>query len=162
MDMYKIFLTDEEFEQIFGKELSRITRVLTETAKNKCSLCKGNCCREIGCGLYSERFSSCPIHEIRPRECRFHFCQKVLAEASLGQEDRDLLEMPLKDLLKDERKWNSELFPLFPDFPLDSQGLTSLGIKEEADRVITAFENGELDENQAGDSLKNLCQNTGR
>jgi hypothetical protein len=45
---------------------------------------------------------------------------------------------------------------------LDSEGLTSLGIKEEAERVIKAFEDGELDENQAGGLLESLCQGTGK
>lgn len=155
-------MTDGEFEQLFGKELSRVTRVLGEIAKNKCSVCKGKCCREIGCGLYSEKFSYCPIYEMRPRECRFHFCQEILSEAPLSQEDREILETPIKDLLKDEKGRNSELFPLFPQFPLDSEGLTSLGIKEEVARVIEAFEGGGLEENQARDLLKSLCRNTGR
>jgi hypothetical protein len=162
MNTPKIFLTEGEFEELFGKEISRIARVLSEIAKSRCSVCRGKCCREIGCGLYSEKFSSCPIYEIRPRECRFHFCNEILNEAPLSQEDKELLEAPIKDLLKDEKERNSELFPLFPQFPLDSEGLTSLGIKEEVDRIIRAFEDGELDENQAGDVLKNLCRNTGK
>ncbi len=162
MSTSKIFLTEGEFGELFGREIARITRVLSEIAKDKCSVCKGKCCREIDCGLYSEKFSSCPIYEIRPRECRFHFCHEVLDEAQLSQEDKELLETPLKDLLKDEKERNSELFPLFPQFPLDSEGLTSLGIKEEAERVIKAFEDGELDENQAGDLLKSFCQSTGK
>ena len=72
------------------------------------------------------------------------------------------MEKPLKDLLGSEKEWSSELFPLFPQFPLNPEGLTSLGIKEEVDRIIRAFEDGELDENQTGDLLKNLCQNTGK
>jgi hypothetical protein len=160
MNTSKIFLTEEEFEELFGKEISRIARVLSEIAKDKCSLCRGKCCREIGCGLYSEKFSSCPIYEIRPRECRFHFCHEVLDEAQLSQGDKELLEKPIKDLLKDGGEWDSELFPLFPQFPLDVEGLTSLGIKEEASKIIRAFEDGELGESQARDLLKSLCLNT--
>ncbi len=162
MNTSKIFLTEGEFEELFGKGIARITSVLSETAKNRCSVCRGECCREIGCGLYSEKFNSCPIYEIRPRECRFHFCHEVLDEAQLSQEDKELLETPLKDLLKDEKERSSELFPLFPQFPLDSEGLTSLGIRGEADKIIKAFEDGELDENQSGDLLKSLCQSTGK
>ena len=162
MNTSKIFLTEEEFEELFGKEISRVTEALNGNAKDKCLVCRGECCREIGCGLYLEKFSSCPIYEIRPRECRFHFCKEVLDAAQLSQEDKELLEKPIKDLLKDEKEQNSELFPLFPQFPLDSEGLTSLGIKEEADKIIKAFEDGELDGNQAGDLLKSLCQDTGK
>jgi hypothetical protein len=162
MDTTKIFLTEGEFEELFGKEIARVTKVLSEIAKDRCSICRGKCCKEIGCGLYSEKFSYCPIYEIRPRECRFHFCHEVLDAAQLSQEDKELLEKPIKDLLGNEKERNSELFPLFPQFPLDPEGLTSLGIKEEAERVIKVFEDGELEENQAGDLLKNLCQNTGK
>ena len=162
MNTSKIFLTEGEFEELFGREIARVTRVLSEIAADRCSVCRGKCCREIGCGLYSEKFSYCPIYEIRPRECRFHFCSEILNEATLSQEDKELLEKPIKDLLKDEKEQNSELFPLFPQFPLDSESLTSLGIKEEADKIIKAFEDGELDGNQAGDLLKSLCQDTGK
>lgn len=162
MDDSRIFLTDEEFAQLFGEAISRVTRVLAETAESKCLVCKGKCCLEIGCGLYSGKFSFCPIYELRPRECRFHFCHKILNEVALAQEDREILEMPVKDLLRDEAGRGSKLFPLFPQFPLDSEGLTGLGIQEEVSRVIKAFENSELDENQAKDLLKSLCLNTDR
>jgi len=162
MNASKIFLTEEEFEELFGKEISRITRVLNENAKNRCSACRGKCCREIGCGFYSEKFNSCPIYEMRPRECRFHFCKEILEEVPLSQEDKELLEAPIKDLLKDEEGRNSELFPLFPQFPLDVEGLALLGIKGEADKIVKAFEDGELGEKQAGDLLKSLCRNTGK
>jgi hypothetical protein len=158
MNTSSIFLTEEEFEELFGKEVSRIIRVLGETAKNKCLACRGKCCREIGCGFYSEKFNSCPIYEIRPRECRYHFCHEILSEAPLSDEDKEILEKPLEDLLGDEKERISKLFPLFPQFALDSEGLTSLGIKEEVNSIIRAFEDGEMDENQAGNLLKSLCR----
>lgn len=157
-----IFLTDEEFKELFGKEVSRITRVLNKAAESKCSACKGNCCKEIGCALYSEAFSYCPIYEIRPRECRYHFCMSVMNEAPLTQEDKELLNKPINDLFRGNKEQISRLFTLFPQFPLDSEGLASLGIKEEVNRMIKAFEDGELDENQAADLLKSLCLNAAR
>lgn len=162
MDMSRIFLTDHEFEGLFGEELSRVLRILKENAKDKCSPCKGECCRVIACELYSEKFSSCPIYDIRPRECRFHFCREILDTAPLSKEDRELFEKPTRDLLKnDEEGKQSELFPMFPQFPLDPEGLASLGI-DEASRVTKAFEEGELDEDQAVYLLRNLCRCKGK
>jgi len=161
MNTSRVFLTESEFEEIFGKEISRVLQVLSKNATHICSLCKGDCCREIGCRLYSEKFSSCPISEIRPRECRFHFCHRIVDATPLSQEYREVLEEPTKDLLKDEQGIGAKLFPLFPQFPLDTEGLRSLGI-EEAGSVIRAFENGALDQDQARDILKDLCRNTGK
>lgn len=157
VDTSGIFLTDEQFEELFGREISRIIRVLSEAAKNKCSSCRGKCCREIGCGFYSEKLSSCPIYEIRPRECRYHFCNEILDEAPLGKEDKELLMRPIQDLLGDGRERIPKFFTAFPQFPLDSEGLASLGIREEVSNIIEAFESGELAENRAGDLLRGLC-----
>jgi len=152
-----IFLTDDEFNELFGVEISRVSQVLNETGRIKCSACKGKCCREIGCRFYSKKFDSCPIYEIRPRECRYHFCNQLLDEAPLSEEAKEVLQKPLKDLLNSENQAVSRLFSLSSQFPLDSEGLASLGIGEEVNNIVTAFEDGELDECQAKDSLRSLC-----
>ena len=157
MNPSSIFLTDEEFEELFGTEIAGITRALNETGTDKCSACKGKCCMEIGCGLYSEKFTFCPIYDIRPRECRYHFCNSILGEAPLSAEAKELLEKPIQELLDSDKARLSELFTQFPQFPLDSQGLASLGIKEEVNNIIQAFEESELDEYQARGLLKSLC-----
>jgi len=41
-----------------------------------CASCGGECCREIGCEVYSPLFQECPIHDTRPLLCRFHFCHR--------------------------------------------------------------------------------------
>ncbi len=152
-----IFLTDDRFNELFGPEISRVTQVLNETGSIKCSACKGKCCREIGCRFYSEKFDSCPIYELRPRECRYHFCKQLLDEAPLSQEAKEVLQKPLKDLLNSENQAVSKLFSLSSQFPLDSEGLASLGIGEEVNNIVAAFEEGKLDEGQAKGSLRSLC-----
>jgi len=157
-----IFLTDADFEDLFGPEIARITRVLGEVAEEKCPACGGKCCVDIGCGLDSEKFACCPIYGIRPRECRYHFCYEISNAETLSREDREILDGPVENLLGCDSERVSEMFPLFPEFPLDAAGLTSLGIKEEVDSVITAFESGEMDESRACNKLKELCLSTAK
>ena len=159
MNPSSIFLTDEEFEELSGTEIASVTRALNKTGTDKCSACKGKCCMEIGCGLYSEKFTFCPVYDVRPRECRYHFCNSILGEAPLSAEAKELLEKPIQELLDSDKARLSELFTQFPQFPLDSQGLASLGIQEKVNRVIQDFEEGELDEHQARGFLKSLCLN---
>lgn len=154
-----IFLTDDRFNELFGAEISRVTQVLNETGRIKCSACKGKCCREIGCKFYSEKFDSCPIYEIRPRECRYHFCKQLLDEAPLSEEAKEVLRKPIEDLLNSDKQAVSKLFSLSSQFPLDSEGLTSLGIGEEVNNIVAAFEQGKLHKGQAKDSLRSLCLN---
>ena len=152
-----IFLTDQQFESLFGGDIARITRILNIAAMEKCSTCKGACCQQIACRLYSEKLSGCPIYEIRPRECRYHFCNEILSEALLSRDDKDLLMKPLNELMGDRKSPISSLFTQFPSFPLDNEGLGLLGIREAATNIIKAFENGAIDENHTRLLLQSLC-----
>ena len=155
-----IFLTDQQFEALFGREIARITRILNRVAREKCSACKGACCQQIECRLYSEKLSACPIYEIRPRECRYHFCNEILTRAPLSRDYKDLLMKPITELLGDKKGPISSLFNAFPRFPLDDEGLGLLGIKEEATRIMNAWEQGEINEHLAQGLLKSLCLKT--
>lgn len=152
-----IFLTDQQFEALFGSEIAQITRILNRVATDKCSTCKGDCCRQIECRLYSEKLSGCPIYEIRPRECRYHFCNEILTRAPLSRDYKDLLMKPVTELLGDNKGPISSLFTQFPTFPLDDEGLGLLGIKEKATRIMNAWERGEIDEHRTQGLLKSLC-----
>ncbi|MDY6835892.1 MAG: hypothetical protein SVY53_13950 [Chloroflexota bacterium] len=163
MSTHKIFLNQDEFEWILGEDLSRVIGLLGNAGKSLCLCCKGECCVVIGCELYSEKFGTCPILEIRPRECRFHFCQRVLNEASLNPEDRAVFEKPISDLLRnDEEGRESELFPLFPQFPLDGDGLAILGIGDAVRSIMWDFKSGQIGETLATDKLKAICLATGK
>lgn len=162
MNASKIFITDSDFESIFGEEVTRIVRNIGYASGERCLACGGKCCREIGCGLFSEKFSLCPIYEIRPRECRYHFCHEILSSVPLDEKDRELLSKPIKDLLQRKGDTVTELFPLFPNFMMDEEGLTLLGIKGQVDTIMEDFNNGEIDERQASSLLKSICLSTGR
>ena len=162
MNSSKIFLTDSDFKSIFGEEVARIVRTIGYFSGEKCSTCRGKCCREIGCGFFLEKFNVCPIYEIRPRECRYHFCHEILNSVPLDGKDRELLNKPIKDLLSNKGGGTTELFPLFPNFMIDVEGLTLLSIKGKVDKVMEAFNKGEIEEKQASILLKAICLSTGR
>ena len=157
MKASEIFLTDGEFEALFGAEIFAVTRVLNEAAQEKCSACRGKCCWDIGCKLYSEKFGCCPIYDIRPRECRYHFCHVILDEAPLSKEEKDLLQKPINEFFGGDKGQLAKMFPLFPMFAVSSDGLALLGIEEEADSIMDAFEQGKLDQGHAARLLKAVC-----
>ncbi|MGA9048036.1 MAG: hypothetical protein WB588_03495 [Dehalococcoidia bacterium] len=158
MDHTKIFLTDDEFEELFGPQISRIVKILNETAVAVCPPCDGYCCKNIHCGLYSDKFSTCPIYEIRPRECRYHFCNDVFTRAPLNKEEKDMMVQPVEELICGNRGDIARLFFLFPEFPLDDKGLAARGMKEAVDRIKNDFEEGRLDQPSAFSLLKGLCR----
>jgi hypothetical protein len=158
MKASEIFLTDEEFEALFGAEISAVTRVLNETSLGKCSACGGMCCRDIGCELYSRKFGRCPIYDIRPRECRYHFCHAIFEAAPLSKEEKGLLQKPINEFFSGNKEQLSRMFPLFPVFAVSSEGLALLGIKREVKSIMDGFEQGRLDQNQAKHLLQNVCR----
>lgn len=153
----KIFLTDDEFEELFGREITSIVKILNETARQVCPVCKGHCCKNIGCLFFSEAFGTCPIFHIRPRECRYHFCNDIFVKAPLGKEEKEAMVKPVEELICGDKGKVAGLFFLFPEFPLDEKGLESMGIKDGVERIKKAFEKGELDKNNAFILLQELC-----
>ena len=158
MKPLKICLTDEEFEVLFGAEIAGLIRTLSALSKQKCLECRGKCCQEVGCKLYSDKFTSCPIYEIRPSVCRYHFCQQVLNEAPLSKQQKGLLQRPVKEFFHGDREQLGKMFPLFPAFPLSSDGLAALGIKEDVESVMKSFEEGKLTEELARSLLQSICR----
>lgn len=73
-----VFLTEEDILLLFGEEVAAALQYMEQHGARMgvCEGCGGQCCREIGCELYSTSFDSCPIHSVRPIVCRFHFCHK--------------------------------------------------------------------------------------
>lgn len=154
----QIFLTDNDFAELFGPRIARLVEIMNKAAVNVCSSCNGWCCQNINCLFYSKHFSICPIFDRRPRECRYHFCYEVFAAAPLTDEEKDLMQKPIEELVCGERGEIAKLFFLFPEFPLDEKGLESIGIKDEVIRIKKEFEGGHLDEAYAFAQLKNLCR----
>ncbi len=158
MEPSQIFLTDEEFEALFSAEIARLIRNLNEVSQQRCRECGGKCCREVGCRLYSPAFKGCPIYEIRPRECRYHFCNQLFVQAPLDKEQLELLMRPITEFTRGNREEIARMFPSFPTFPPGEEGLASLGIREAVVQVVQAFEQGELSEETARALLRNICR----
>jgi hypothetical protein len=154
----KIFLTDSEFGELFGHRITRLVGIMNTAAADICPRCNGYCCKNIGCLFYSDYFSTCPIFNRRPRECRYHFCNEVFTAAPLTRDEKDLMQQPVEDLICGSKSEIASLFFLFPEFPLDEKGLTVLGIRDEVRRIITDFEGGVLKESQAFEGLRRLCR----
>lgn len=154
----KIFLTDEDFESLFGPQVARLVKIMNKTAGKVCPPCNGYCCKNIRCLFYSERFTTCPIFDRRPRECRYHFCNEVFTAADLTKEEKDMMQQPIEELICGNRGDIAKLFFLFPEFPLDDKGLKSMGIRDAVEKLKSDFHAGRLDEPTAFSRLKALCQ----
>jgi len=154
----KIFLTDSDFGELFGPGIARLVGIMNTAATDICPRCNGYCCKNIGCLFYSEYFSTCPIFDRRPRECRYHFCNEVFTAAPLTREEKDLMQQPVEDLICGGKSEIASLFFLFPEFPLDEKGLTALGIKDEVRGIIVDFEGGKLKEEEAFRRMRQLCR----
>jgi hypothetical protein len=156
----KIFLTDGEFGLLFGERIMHIVGTLNRTARDVCPPCNGYCCANIRCLFFSRKFSTCPIFEIRPRECRYHFCNDVFTRAPLTAEEKEMMQVPVEELVCGNRGDVAKLFFLFPEFPLDEKGLETLGIRTEVEKIISSFESGLVSEARAFKLLRNLCLQT--
>jgi len=154
----KIFLTDSEFESLFGPRIARLVGIMNGAAAGICPGCNGYCCKNIRCMFYSQYFKACPIFERRPRECRYHFCNEVFMAAPLTRDEKDLMQQPVEELICGSKGEIARLFFLFPEFPLDEKGLSALGIKEEVQQIIGDFEQGKLGQELAFKRLRQLCR----
>jgi hypothetical protein len=154
----RIFLTDADFEELFGPRVSRLVSIMNMAARNVCPSCNGYCCKNIGCLFYSEYFGACPIFDRRPRECRYHFCNEVFQAAPLTRDEKDMMQQPIEELICGGRGEIARLFHLFPEFPLDEKGLESLGMRDSVEIIKRYFEEGKLGEECAFSRLKALCK----
>lgn len=153
----RIFLTDAEFEELFGPKISRIVALMNEAAQDVCPPCNGYCCKNIKCVLYSEKFSTCPIYEIRPRECRYHFCHQVFQHASLTDEEKDMMQQPIEELICGNRGEIARLFFLFPDFPLDRESPFGRWAQPHIETIINDYTSGLIQEPTAFERIMSLC-----
>ena len=83
------FLTDLEMKKLFGEEVVAALGELEDFNREEmiCQHCDSNCCQKRSCEFYAPQFSQCPIHDLRPAICRFHFCEKFQsADSSIIKE----------------------------------------------------------------------------
>jgi hypothetical protein len=156
-----LFLTDGEFQGVVKQEPLDATRALTEDVgvQQGCLACGGKCCRDLGCGFFSEAFSSCPIFEYRPAKCRFHFCSDLLASDTLDKRTEELLNLGFKNLSEVIGKEHlAQVFggPWNPS--AEGRGLTGLDLELEASAIVSSLEKGELDASAAQGRLSVLVR----
>lgn len=154
----KIFLSDEEFAELFGPQIAYLVGVMNRTAEQVCPPCDGYCCKNIHCIFYSEKFSTCPIFDIRPRECRYHFCNDVFTRAPLTKEEKDMMQQPVEELICGNCGETAKLFFLFPEFPLDENGPFGQKVKGRVDEIMEEFAGGAINENNAFSCIRELCR----
>lgn len=72
------FVTDAELEDKLDVQIVQVLRLLDglNQAHSICSQCGGQCCRDMGCELFTPELGCCPIADYRPLICRFQFCEK--------------------------------------------------------------------------------------
>lgn len=154
----KIFLSDAEFKDLFGAQIARLVEVMNKTAAEVCPPCDGYCCKNIHCVFYYEKFSTCPIFDIRPRECRYHFCNDVFTRAPLTKEEKDQMQQPVEELICGDRGETAKLFFLFPEFPLDENGPFGLEVAKTVEQIRNDFSGGAIDEQTAFSRIRVLCR----
>jgi hypothetical protein len=146
----QVFLTDSEFEAAFGAQAAEATRLLARHAAVVCRDCGGECCRRIECEFYSDRFFNCPIFEYRPAKCRLYFCERILENEALSEEERDILNRPAVELSEALRRgWGIGIFIEPPIRVGDKSWLTELGIDTEVDAVVDLLGKGAIDAESA-------------
>ena len=153
------FIADDEFEALFGVQVVEGTRMLERHAEKSCRACGGECCQRVECGFYSSRFGSCPIYGYRPAKCRLYYCEKILENGLLSQEERKLIDGPVGNLLEVLKyAWGTGT-PLEPPATAGEKNwLVSLGIEEEVNKTVQAFENDEIEHSLAKARLIGLVQ----
>jgi hypothetical protein len=154
----KIFLTDAEFAELFGPQIACLVKIMNKTAEDVCPPCDGYCCKNIHCVFYYEKFSTCPIFDIRPRECRYHFCNDVFTRAPLTKEEKDQMQQPVEELVCGDRGETAKLFFLFPEFPLDEKGPFGLEAAGAVEKIRDDFNKGAIDEKTAFSRIRSLCR----
>jgi hypothetical protein len=137
----RVFYADAEFEATFGAQAAKAIKMLSKYAEGICRDCGGECCRRIKCEFYSGRFPACPIFAYRPAKCRLYFCDKILENEALSDEERRTLNQPAVEISEALRRgWGLGIFIEPPVRVGDKSWLTSLGIELEVGEVIGSLE----------------------
>ena len=139
------FLTDGEFEALFGGQIAEATRMLAGNAAGICQSCAGECCRRIECEFYSDKFDNCPIYEYRPVKCRFYYCEKILENELLSDEARWLLNRPARDLSERLREDQGLAICSEPPVRIGGQSwLALLAIEDDVAEIVQSVNDGQI------------------
>ncbi len=155
----RVFYSDAEFAAAFGQQAAGAIRMLGRYAAPLCQDCGGECCRRIGCELYSPSFSTCPIFELRPAKCRLYFCERILESEALSAEERAMLNQPAVEISEALRRgWGLGIFIEPPIRIGDRSWLASLGIEEDVIAVTAALGSGRTDAAGAASRLRAIVR----
>ena len=155
----RVFYTDAEFEKAFGAHAAGAIRMLGRHAAGICRDCGGECCRRIRCEFYSGRFPACPIFDHRPAKCRLYFCERILENEALSQEERAVLDQPAVEVSEALRRgWGLGLFIEPPVTIGDRSWLTPLGIEGAVATVMAALESGRIEAGMAAGALQEIVR----
>ena len=153
----RVFYTDAEFEAAYGAEATAAISMLGKYAGDICRECGGECCQRIKCEFYSTRFSTCPIFAYRPAKCRLYFCESILENEALSEEERATLNKPAVELSEALRRgWGLGIFIEPPVRVGEKSWLTSLGIETEVNAVVDLLGKGAIDAESARSVLQGL------
>lgn len=160
-----VFYTDAEFEAAFGAHAAGAIRMLGRYAEAICRDCGGECCRRIACEFYSGRFPTCPIFDCRPAKCRLYFCERILENEALSQEERAILNQPAVELSEALRRgWGLGIFIEPPIKIGEKSWLASLGIEGDVTATTAALDSGRIDAAAAAATLQDIvrrCRGSG-
>jgi len=78
------FITDAEMDDLFGEEVAAALSTLHHYGQEEgvCLHCESRCCLACRCEVYAPELGCCPVQELRPVLCRFHFCDRFRAAGS--------------------------------------------------------------------------------
>ena len=154
-----VFLTDEEFEALFGADIVGAIRMLGKYAGSICRQCSGECCRTIRCEFYSQHFDGCPIHAYRPAKCRLYYCDRILENESLTEAERNQLNRPAVEVSKRLRQnWGLRIFIEPPLTVGNVSWLGQLGLQTEVNIVMQQLSNGRIGAELAATGLRTIVE----
>jgi hypothetical protein len=138
-------VTDNEMGELFGKEVISALAELDRYNRQSqlCANCRNHCCLVAHCELYAPQFHQCPIHDLRPVLCRFHYCNKFQTEcSSLVEEVSDIY---FECLLAADRDGNPRV-RLFESPPLARYCLNLVNV---AAPLVSAVRDGNINPENA-------------
>lgn len=68
-----------------------------------------------------------------------------------------MLVTPVNNLVASNKDKIAKLFVIFPEFPLDTNGLEKIGLERSVAEILEKFESGFYRENEAAELLTELC-----
>ena len=149
-------ITDRETAKLFGEEVVVALMELDRLNQDGevCLHCESRCCQAIACEFYAPQFSHCPIYDLRPVVCRFHFCHRFEANTRGGSLARELGDIFLDGLLAADHDGSARV-RLFDCPPL---GRAAPDLVAAATPWVNAVREGSLNPEQAEKQIYQVAE----